>query len=92
MILPVISGNALVQILEGDFIVFSIREGGPGPRSCHKICLDEKNRLIYVLGRYIEPDGSASNPIENDFWKYDTVKKSWTLISANTHVMPFKLM
>lgn len=29
-------------------------QGGPSPRSCHKMCLDEKSGCIYLLGRYID--------------------------------------
>lgn len=29
-------------------------DGGPSPRSCHKMVLDNLNNTIYVLGRYLE--------------------------------------
>ncbi|PFX17036.1 Muskelin [Stylophora pistillata] len=30
------------------------QEGGPCARSCHKMCLDGKRKLIYTLGRYLD--------------------------------------
>ncbi|EPQ29377.1 uncharacterized protein PFL1_03132 [Pseudozyma flocculosa PF-1] len=36
-------------------------QGGPGPRSCHKMCLDEKSGSIYVLGRYIDYESSGAS-------------------------------
>ena len=33
-------------------------QGGPSPRSCHKMCLDEKSGCIYLLGRYIDYDSA----------------------------------
>lgn len=38
------------------------REGGPGPRSCHKMLFDPVNRNIFVLGRYLD---SASRTPDN---------------------------
>ena len=35
------------------------QQGGPSPRSCHKMCLDEKSGCIYLLGRYTDYDGSG---------------------------------
>lgn len=29
-------------------------EGGPSPRSCHKMCLDTKRKQIFMLGRYLD--------------------------------------
>ncbi|KAI9007518.1 Muskelin N-terminus-domain-containing protein [Phycomyces nitens] len=81
----------------GDFWCFDIQKekwtllspntchnGGPSPRSCHKICFDPISRLIFVLGRYIEPQGSITVDHESDFYCYDIDKKKWTLISADT--------
>lgn len=33
-----------------NFILF---QGGPSPRSCHKICCNPQRREIFVLGRYL---------------------------------------
>lgn len=41
----------------GNWVCISMdtrRQGGPGPRSCHKICFDSKNKVLYVLGRYVD--------------------------------------
>ena len=29
-------------------------DGGPGPRSCHKMVLDSQYKQIFVLGRYLD--------------------------------------
>ena len=29
-------------------------DGGPSPRSCHKMVLNTKTRQIFILGRYLE--------------------------------------
>jgi hypothetical protein len=29
-------------------------DGGPSPRSCHKMVFDPKTRQIFILGRYLE--------------------------------------
>ena len=29
-------------------------DGGPSPRSCHKMVFDTKTRQIFILGRYLE--------------------------------------
>jgi N-acetylneuraminic acid mutarotase len=65
-------------------LTYFIRQNGPTPRSCHKICFDEKNSSIYVLGRYVEPDVLPNYPLENDFWRYDVSSKTWKLLSRNT--------
>ena len=84
------NGHVLVRILESEFFLncnFDMnRQGGPGPRSCHKVCFDEKTLTMYVLGRYVDPESRPNIPLENDFWKYDTQKDKWDLISDNTHV------
>jgi hypothetical protein len=62
------------------------RQGGPGPRSCHKICYDESQGVIYVLGRYVDPESRPNTALENDFWKYQVALEKWTRISGNTSV------
>lgn len=39
-------------------------QGGPGPRSCHKMAYSSRSGLIYVLGRYVDysPTSSANRP------------------------------
>lgn len=39
-------------------------QGGPGPRSCHKIAYDSRSGLIYVLGRYVDYDRKHTRPTE----------------------------
>ncbi|KAJ3185891.1 hypothetical protein HK101_009778 [Irineochytrium annulatum] len=60
------------------------RLGGPGPRSCHKICFDPKMRQIYTMGRYVDPDHRPNVNLDGDFWRYDVASTQWTKISANT--------
>lgn len=62
------------------------RCGGPGPRSCHKICFNIKSRTIFVLGRYIDPQNRPNGNCESDFFLYDTMQNTWTLLSSNTAV------
>lgn len=31
-------------------------DGGPCARSCHKMCLDHKRKLIFMLGRYLDSE------------------------------------
>lgn len=51
-------------------------EGGPGPRSCHKLALLGPRLLL--LGRYAERGASA------DLWAYDVEGHAWTLLCADT--------
>eukprot|EP01137_Pigoraptor_chileana_P006051 Opistho-2@49948 len=59
-------------------------QGGPGPRSCHKICFDDRRRRIYTLGRYVDPESRGSCNLKSDFYRYDIDSGTWTLISADT--------
>ncbi|CDU25754.1 related to Muskelin [Sporisorium scitamineum] len=46
-------------------------QGGPSPRSCHKMCLDEKSGCIYLLGRYIDYEsGHQSEALPADSMAY----------------------
>ena len=63
-------------------------EGGPGPRSCHKMVLDPKYRQIFVLGRYLERglrDTQANT--RSDFYVYDIGAAKWTMITDDTSAM-----
>ncbi|TPX71748.1 hypothetical protein SpCBS45565_g00878 [Spizellomyces sp. 'palustris'] len=60
------------------------RQGGPGPRSCHKICFDPKTKQLYTLGRYVDPDSRPNVNLESDFWRFDVASGTWTRISINT--------
>ena len=63
------------------------RDGGPGPRSCHKICFDQKREQIYVLGRYIDPDIRPTSNLDCDFYRYDVKTNVWELVSKDTKVI-----
>ncbi len=64
------------------------REGGPGPRSCHKMLLDPECRLIFVLGKYLERH-LRNDPLQfrNDFYMYDLNTSRWTQITDDTLAM-----
>ncbi|KAK9767545.1 hypothetical protein K7432_002597 [Basidiobolus ranarum] len=83
----------------GDFWVFDIstrtwtllsedtaKEGGPGPRSCHKVCFDDSNGDLYVLGRYVDVETRANTNLESDFYLYNVVEDKWTCLSRNTKI------
>ena len=72
------------NLLSGD----AAAEGGPGPRSCHKMVLDPKYRQIFVLGRYLERglrDTQANT--RSDFYVYDIGAAKWTMITDDTSAM-----
>ncbi|CAG8451778.1 448_t:CDS:10 [Paraglomus occultum] len=62
------------------------KQGGPGPRSCHKICFDPVMKQIYVFGRYIEPEARSEANLDSDFYRYDVLNDQWTAISLNTEL------
>lgn len=31
-----------------------LSQDGPGPKSCHTMCYDSKERILYVLGGYVD--------------------------------------
>lgn len=74
------------------------REGGPGPSSCHKCCVDERTGDLYVLGRYhtqldtATQGSSADTPTQSpraDFYRFrtrGTQAGTWELISEDTSV------
>jgi len=59
------------------------KDGGPSPRSCHKIAYDSINKQIYILGYFIETPEASAN-MESDFWKYDIPSRRWIKLSSNT--------
>lgn len=79
--------------------IFICRQGGPGPRSCHKICFDPKSKSIFVLGRYVEsssilPPSSGQQQqqsalFESDFYRYYIEFDQWIKISDHTAVSRF---
>ncbi|XP_021957307.1 muskelin isoform X2 [Folsomia candida] len=63
-------------------------EGGPSPRSCHKLLLNPVRRQIFTLGRYL--DGQCrphENMVKSDFYVYDIETNKWTLITEDTASM-----
>ncbi|KAJ3045304.1 Muskelin 1, intracellular mediator containing kelch motif [Rhizophlyctis rosea] len=60
------------------------RHGGPGARSCHKICFDPRMKQIYTLGRYVDPEARPNVNLENDFWRFEVASSKWTRISPDT--------
>lgn len=57
---------------------------GPCGRSCHKMVLDPINKLIYVLGRYLDNGARKDACLQSDFYCYDIQFDTWTLISPDT--------
>ncbi|KAG0199227.1 hypothetical protein BGX28_007454 [Mortierella sp. GBA30] len=67
-------------------------QGGPGARSCHKICYSPQHRALFLLGRYVDPDNRSKVDLSPDFWRFDIDPLSpphgrWTKICSNTAVM-----
>ncbi|KAK2151233.1 hypothetical protein LSH36_371g00004 [Paralvinella palmiformis] len=63
------------------------QEGGPCARSCHKMCLDHERKQIFTLGRYLDGAIRTRENIKSDFWVYDIIRASWTLITEDTGAM-----
>lgn len=60
-------------------------QGGPSPRSCHKICLDPKRKVLYTLGYFVDiTDQEHDRSYTCDFYMYDIVQNVWTCLSENT--------
>ncbi|OZJ05515.1 hypothetical protein BZG36_01880 [Bifiguratus adelaidae] len=68
------------ELLSGD----TASQGGPSPRSCHKICYDPVQRQVYVFGRYIDPAFRAETTLNPDFYRYDVDTQRWYRISSDT--------
>lgn len=63
-------------------------DGGPSPRSCHKMVLDIGCRHIFILGRYLERSLRVRvQNIKSDFFMYDIGTNKWTLITDDTSAM-----
>ncbi|KAI8598594.1 Muskelin N-terminus-domain-containing protein [Dissophora ornata] len=67
-------------------------QGGPGARSCHKICYSPQHRAIFLLGKYVDPDNRSKVDLSSDFWRFDIDPTSpphgrWTKICGNTAVV-----
>ncbi|XP_063693965.1 muskelin-like [Bolinopsis microptera] len=57
---------------------------GPCRRSCHKMVLDSKHKLIYILGRYLDVRARVNMELKSDFYCYDIQCDQWNLISSDT--------
>jgi len=62
-------------------------EGGPSPRSCHKMVLDQERRQIFTLGRYVDSSMRTPNNLKSDFYLYDLDSNQWTMITDDTYAM-----
>ncbi|KAI7884593.1 hypothetical protein K492DRAFT_142763 [Lichtheimia hyalospora FSU 10163] len=75
------------HIREGQWRLISVNtelQGGPSPRSCHKICFDPDTKSIFVLGRFIESSVAMTTNLESDFYRYFVEYDQWVKISDNT--------
>ena len=62
-----ISSGVCVRVLGYcDYVSIVPMQGGPSPRSCHKMCLDVEGQLIYILGRYLDPTARSMVAESND--------------------------
>ncbi|KAI7860209.1 Muskelin N-terminus-domain-containing protein [Circinella umbellata] len=59
-------------------------QGGPGPRSCHKICFDPDTKSIFVLGRFVESSAVLTTNLDSDFYRYFVDYDQWVKITDNT--------
>lgn len=59
------------------------REGGPGPRSCHKAVIHTVTRRLYVLGKYIDTESRTAGSFCADFYYYDLERHTWTCIGQD---------
>ncbi|KAI9497069.1 Muskelin N-terminus-domain-containing protein [Zychaea mexicana] len=59
-------------------------QGGPGPRSCHKMCFDPDTKSIFVLGQFVEPSAILTTNLDSDFFRYFVEYDQWVKISDNT--------
>lgn len=59
------------------------REGGPSPRSCHKMVLHVPLRRLFVFGKYIETEARATSPLSSDFYFYDLERHTWTCLGED---------
>ncbi|ELU02476.1 hypothetical protein CAPTEDRAFT_169790 [Capitella teleta] len=62
-------------------------EGGPGARSCHKMCLDYERKQVFTLGRYLDGSIRNSTNLKSDFYMYDIESRKWTMITDDTGAM-----
>ncbi|RHZ78628.1 hypothetical protein Glove_158g98 [Diversispora epigaea] len=58
-------------------------QGGPSPRSNHKMILDPSTKQLYVLGRFIGDIRGHENFV-SDFYRYNIKTNEWLLLCENT--------
>lgn len=59
-------------------------EGGPSPRSCHKMCLDQDHRQLFCLGRYLDSQHRQAGNLKSDLFMFDIEQRKWHLICEDT--------
>ncbi|GIZ04438.1 muskelin [Caerostris extrusa] len=62
-------------------------QGGPSPRSCHKMCLDPERKKIFTIGRYLDSAMRIPKYMKSDFYVYDIDSNQWTQITDDTAAM-----
>ncbi len=65
------------------------QDGGPCARSCHKLCLDYKRKLIFMLGRYLDSEvrSTMSLKVYHHFYLDEiifTMKLQWNYFYAKS--------
>lgn len=78
------------SILTGNWTCLSrdtSAQGGPSPRSCHKMCLDTERKKLFTLGRYLDATMRLPKYLKSDFYVYDIDSNQWTLITDDTAAM-----
>uniref|UniRef100_A0A2P2I5A8 Muskelin-like n=1 Tax=Hirondellea gigas TaxID=1518452 RepID=A0A2P2I5A8_9CRUS len=59
-------------------------QGGPSPRSCHKVCIDPDRRQLFTLGRYVDSRMRSPDNLKSDFFLYELETGRWTQITEDT--------
>ena len=54
-------------------------DGGPSPRSCHKMCLDQDHRQLFTLGRYLDSQHRHLGNLKIDLYMYDIERAEMAL-------------
>ena len=75
-------------------------EGGPSPRSCHKLTIDVQRKKIFSLGKYLDSNlrktfvgdhhptaNQNQDHLKSDFFVFDILSNEWTLITEDTEGM-----
>lgn len=62
-------------------------DGGPSPRSCHKMSLDHNRRQIFMLGRYLDSATRTKENVKCEMFMYDLNTLKWTLTHEDTYAV-----